>query len=455
MALRSMIAPKTTRAARLYRLARESAQQEAAAATAAGGAAAASSLPSSEGQLMTWVNAHMRRDADMRLSKEEEQLREAKIPLAAGDNNFVSNNEMNNGSAMVYREFPMFPGEYVPAGHNTLSSVRDELRMDLAAQSLKDAWMRVSGGSFFRSSEAYFSRIEGIDEHQIGEIVAACLPGFNHGESTELVSRVLETLSSPNNDAARQLNRTVSAEALGLDNAPGHYSNFLEWMGRITETKAFQTENALFQFTRRQFNQADLKTMNENLMLMSKATLAKETSDGYSHFYSILKDFATRHAAKGTRAATGVRIDPAEIDPETGIAIGYGFHRDVSINCYIRENRDGTGQITFMGKPIDLVLDNKSWVMENILWPFDEAQIDYRDFDVYFMNVGAQRPSMADERTSHACRLALSIAISKLLPVTRITLKKAGLLSVDVTTDLGTHTKFSDGIKHPRRFAKR
>eukprot|EP00758_Cryptobia_borreli_P016492 Tbor_TRINITY_DN6111_c0_g2::TRINITY_DN6111_c0_g2_i1::g.21528::m.21528 len=447
--MRSIISPKTARAARLYRQARIVSKSHTPQTSEA------RIVPSSDGEIMVWVNSHIQRDADMRLSKEEEALRESKMPVSIGNNNMVATGQINQGSMFHFREYPMFPGEYVPAGHNSLSSIRGDLRLDLAAQSVKDAWVRVSGGRYFKSTADYYSRVEGVNESQIGEIVSAVIPGFNRHESSELVTRILEIISKPDSTPARQLGRTITAEALGLDNSPGHYSNFLEWMGRITETKAFKTEHALFQFTRRAFNRNDVRVMNENYSLMSRATLDKESSDGYSHFYSILKDFAVKAAREDTRHQIGVRIDGHELDEETGIAVGSGFHLDRKVTAFIRENRDKTGKMNFMGKPIHVAFDGRSWVMEQLLWVFDEAGLDYRDFDVYIKNEGPTSPFMGDLNTGMASRLAIANALVRLIPLVRPPLKKAGLLSADSRLLPGHSYKFADGFKHRRRFSKR
>lgn len=437
------MAPKTAKAARLYRLSRALQRS------------GDPSVPKSEAELMVWVNSHIRRDVDKRLSKEEEGLRETRIPLIAGAHNATAEGQVTQGSMFHYREFPMYPGEYVPADHDSLASIRSKLKSDIAAQSIKDAWMRVSGGDFFGSVSDYYSRVEGLDEHQIGDIVAAVVPGFNPQESSELVTKVLESISQKESTPSRELQRTISAEAVGLDNAPGHYSNFMEWMGRLTETKSFKTEHALFQFTRRKFNHKDVRIMNENLNLMSKSTLAKESSDGYSHFYALLKDLSVKTTGDDTRHQIGVRIDRREMDEETGIAVGSGIAYDRIIIAYVRENRDHTGSMTFMGKPVGEAFDGRPWVMEHLLWPFDEAGVSVRDFDISLVNAGTQLPFMGDPKTASACRLAIAIALSRLMPTTRIPLKKAGLLSVDRRVDLAPHPRFSDGVRAGRGFAKR
>lgn len=437
------MAPKSAKAARLYRLARTLQRT------------GDPSVPKSEAEVMVWVNSHIRRDADKALSKEEEGLREVKLPMVGGTHNTTAEGQAMQGSMFHYREFPMYPGEYVPADHDSLASIRNKLKTDIASQNIKDAWLRVSGGDFFNSVSKYYSRVEGLDEHQIGDIVAAAIPGFNPQESSELVTKVLESISKKDSTPSRELQRTISSEAVGLDNAPGHYSNFMEWMGRLTETKAFKTEHALFQFTRRQFNFKDVRDMNENLNLMSKATLAKESSDGYSHFYAVLKDFAVKTAGEDTRHQIGVRIDRREMDEETGIAIGSGIAYDRVVIAYIRENRDHTGSMTFMGKPVNEAFDGRSWVLEHLLWPFDEAGLSARDFDVSLINAGTQMPFMGDRKTAGACRLAIAVALTRLIPMVRVPLKKAGLLSVDRRVDLAPHPRYADGIRKGRAFAKR
>ena len=179
--MKRLLSPKTARHARLFRLANSLGAEK--------------GVPQSDGERLTWVNAHVRRMQDIELSREEEALRERMMPLEVGDNAVVSNNQATHGNLFHFREYPMYPGEYVPAGHNTLSSLRDELRNDLTAQSLKEAWMRVSGGMHFRSVEDYYASVDGLDEEQLGEIVSALLPDLCKYEARALVMKVLDRKS--------------------------------------------------------------------------------------------------------------------------------------------------------------------------------------------------------------------------------------------------------------------
>ncbi|EPY42422.1 hypothetical protein AGDE_01501 [Angomonas deanei] len=398
-----------------------------------------------------------KRNQDKELSREEEQLRERLIPLEVGENAIVANNQASHGNLFHFREYPMYPGEYVPAQHNTLASLRDELRMDLTAQSLKEAWMRVSGGVFFNSVEDYYASVDGLDEEQVGEIVSALLPNLRKYEAQALVTHVLESLSKSSDSVTQRLSRTIAADAVGLDNAPGHYTNFIEWMGRMAETTAFKTEHALFEFSRRKFNREDVRVMFENYNLMSKATLEADSADSYSHFYSVLKDFSRKVAGEDTRHQIGVRIDESEVDEKSGFAVGHGRAdgEKYMFTAFIRENRDGNGTVTMMGKPLGEAMDNKSWLMEMILMPFDEGKLNYRDFDVNLISEGKAMPSYANEIAAFACRMAVATAITKLLPLTRIPLKKSGLLSVDRRREPGQFPGYVDGKKNKRKFAKR
>ncbi|AAZ13076.1 ribosomal protein S9/S16, putative [Trypanosoma equiperdum] len=443
--MQKLLSPRTARHARLFRLAGKLADS------------GSPGVPKSDGERLVWVNSHVRRDKDISLSQEEERIRELMMPLEVGENSFAANGQATHGNLFYFREYPMYPGEYVPAEHNTLSSLRDELRLDLTAQSLKEAWMRVSGGVYFQSVDEYYASVDGLDAEQIGEVLAALFPELNCYEAQALVQRTLECISRPVSAASRQLSRTITAEAVGLDNAPGHYTNFLEWMGRLTETRAFKTEHALFEFSRRKFNRDDVRVMFENYRLMSKATLLADSADSYSHFYTVLKDFARKVAGEDSRHQIGVRIDEAEVDPETGIAVGRGCAdgEKYHFTALLRENRDHNGIITVMGKPLSLVLDNKAWLMEMVLMPFDEANLDYRDFDVHIVSEGHAMPSIANEIAAFALRMAVANALVKLIPLTRIPLKKSGLLSVDRRRERGQFPGYLDGKKVKRRFAKR
>lgn len=440
--MKQLLAPRTARHARLYRMVSVLKMPGA---------------PQSDGERLAWVNSHVKRDEDKNLSRLEEEIRESTMPLEVKQNSIVSSNQASHGNLFHFRDYPMYPGEYVPAEHNTLSSLRDELRFDLTAQSLKEAWMRVSGGMYFKSLEDYYASVDGLDEEQLGEIVSAVLPDLNRYESRALVTRVLESLSKPSDSPARRLGRTITADAVGLDNAPGHYTNFLEWMGCMTETRAFKTEHALFEFSRRKFNRDDVRVMYENFNLMSKATLQADSSDSYSHFYSLLKDFSRKVAGEDTRHQVGVRIDNAEVDLETGISVGHGRAdgEKYMFTALIRENRDKNGSVTLMGKPLSVAFDNKSWLMEMVLMPFDESKLDYRDFDINIVSEGKAMPSIANDIAAFACRMAVANAITKQLPLTRIPLKKAGLLSVDRRREPGQFPGFVDGKKNKRKFAKR
>ena len=442
--MRALIGPRTARHARLLRLAHELDKKGVA------------GVPKSDGEKMVWVNSHVRKEDDERLSKLEEKLREAQMPLGVGENAVISHGQASQGNLFQFREFPMYPGEYVPPQHNTLSSLRDELRMDLTAQSIKEAWLRVSG-TFVNTVDEYYSHVDGLDVTQLTEIISAVQPQLSKYQARALTNKVLESIAKPADNVSRRLSRAITAEAVGLDNAPQHYTNFMEWMSRLSETKAFKTEHALFQFSRRKFNRADVRVMFENYNSMSMAALQQDSADSYSHFHTILKDFAIKVAGQDTRHQIGVRIDKPEVDIETGSAVGHGRADGFKyvFTAIIRENRDHNGSITIQGKPLHVAFDNQSWLMEQILLPFDEAKLDARDFDVSIINEGRSDPFIGNDISAYGCRLAVAQSISKLMPLTRIPLKKAGLLSFDKRNRLGQSPKFLDGKMMRRMFRKR
>lgn len=440
--MHAFISPRTARQAKLLRIVQRLAKKNPA-------------VPQSAAEQMLLVNSQCRKEEDVRLSQEEESLRAATLPVNITEHSVVPFGQTSKGNVYHFRDFPMYPGEYVPPETNTLASLKDELKLDLSAQSLKHAWMNVSGGEFFKSVEDYYSRADGLDEHHLAEIVSALFPSLDKAESNALISKVLEKLSQPASGPARQLSRKITAEAVGLDDAPGHYTNFMEWMGRITDTKAFKTEHALFQFCRRKFNRKDVRVMFENYNLMGNAYLKKAMSDGYSHIYEVLKDFCVKVNGEDTRHQLGVRIDPPEYDEETGLAFGYGKSDYAEVTAFVRENRDGKGRMFMMGKPLREVFADHAWTMERILQPFDEASLNFRDFDVYFLNEGRAAPFLGHERMASACQLAVATALSKLMPLTRIPLKKAGMLSFDRRKELGQNPGFLDGKSVGRFFRKR
>lgn len=411
----------------------------------------------SDGERLTWVNSHIKSIQDKELSRLEEYLREKQIPLRISENSFASGKQASHGNLFHFREYPMYPGEYVPPEHKTLSSLKDDLRKDLTAQSIKDAWMQVSGEMTFKSIDDYYASTDGIDEEQVGEIIAATLPGLTKFEAEGLVSHVLESVSSPSETPQRQLCRSITADAIGLGDSPGHYKYFLDWMGKMTETRAFKTEHALFEFSRRKFNKNDVRLMFENYKLLSKAALESARADSYSHFYEVLKDFSRKVSGEDTRHQIGVRIDPPEVDIKTGTSVGVGVADGLKYRfvALLRENRNRNGKIHVMGKPLYVAFDNKSWLMEMILMPFDEAKLEHHDFDVNIISEGKAMPSVANEIAAFACRMAVANAIAKLLPITRIPLKKAGLLSVDRRREPGQFPGYIDGKRNKRKFAKR
>ena len=420
------MAPATAKQARLLRLANRLGSQGVA------------GVPKTETERLLWARSHAEWDRQAFLADEEETLRAKMLPRVFGANNLQQGSA--HGTALFHlREYPMFPGEYIPPEQNTLASIRDELKSDLTAQNLKHAWHKVQG-AHFESSEELYARSEGLDDTQIGEVVAALFPFLGIDDARALVRRTVESLSRPDSTPSRQLNNTVSAEALGLDNTPGHYTNFLEWIGRVMDTKAFQTEHALYQFCRRRFNREDVRVMWENYKLFSKESLALAQSDSYSHFFEVLKDYKSKLYARDTRPQKGVRIDPQEVDPDTGIAVGFGSFMKIDTVCWMRENRDATGLMTAQGKPIHEVCADAAWNMEELLWPFDEAGLNVREFDVYIDTTrNFVAPTIGQLEWCQSARLAIANAIAKMIPPCRVPLKKAGLLTVDKRLPIEGH----------------
>ena len=124
--------------------------------------------------------------------------------------------------------------------------------------------------------------------------------------------------------------------------------------------------------------------------------------------------------------------------------------------CLIRENRDGTGEMYSQGKPIRGTLLDRPWIMEHVLWTFDEAGVNARDFDVYFINKSvANSPDHDSYNVGRAMRLALARGLSNLMPITRIRLKKAGLLTFDPHAAIEHHPGYLNQGQKRRRFSKR
>lgn len=443
MALR--LAPTTARQARLLRVANSLARKQTPGA------------PTSEADKLLWVRSHARLEADQRFSKLEEAERMKMLPTTTGTNNPATHGTSTTGENLFhFREYPMYPGEYVPPEHNTLASVRDNLRADLSAQSIKDAWMRVSGGRFYSTTQEFYDANDGLGEEQLGDVVHALFPDLSSSEAQGLVRRIMEAMTAPTTSAARSIAGTVTADALGLDEAPQHYTNFLQWMSRMTATKAFATEMSIHQFCRRAFNKRDVHTMYNNFVTVSPDAMRRLSADGYSHFYAVLRDYSIKLAGNDTRHQIGVRIDPMEVDPKTGFAFGFGRFNEIDFVCMLRANRNGTGRMAVHGKPIAEYFGDSPKLLETILAPMDEAGLDYKDWDVYFLHTMDRGNDPSDRRQhARACELALARAITHAVPLARIPLKKAGYLSFDRTKAPGDFVGFLDQKMHRRRFVKR
>uniref|UniRef100_A0A7S1Q8W2 Uncharacterized protein n=1 Tax=Neobodo designis TaxID=312471 RepID=A0A7S1Q8W2_NEODS len=439
------MAPTTARQARLLRLANTLSRRNAPGA------------PKSEADRLLWVRSHERKEQDTRLSTEEESIRARLLPTTVGNNAVSMHTRAGGENLYHFREYPMFPGEYVPPEHNVLASVRDSLRADLTAQSVKDAWMRVSGGNFFGSPQEFYASRDGLNEDQLADIVNALFPDLSTSEAQGMVRRILEAISSPSQTAHRTIAGTISADALGLDDSPGHYSNFLQWMSRISETKAFATEHSIYQFCRRAFNREDVVTMWHNYHVLSPDAVRRQSADGYSHFYSVLRDYSIKVKGTDTRHQRGVRIDPREVDPATGFSFGYGRFDRTELVCMLRPNREGRGTMTLKGKPIQEAFGGNAVWLEQILAPFDEARLNVNDFDVHFYapNEKQARPEMPAREEAIAAQFGVANAITRAIPLTRIPLKKAGYLSFDRTTVPGDHPGFRDMKYKMRPFFKR
>ena len=382
--------------------------------------------------LMVWVRSHLKRDADRRFSDREEKLRPWNEAMRSTAGKTLGSHRSSptdtDDNSFTMREFPMYPGEYIPSGHNSLATLRDELTLDLLAQNIKTSWMKITGGEFFQSMPEYYKRVDGLDEALLQDIVGAIYPNLDVHDTRALIRKVLETLSTDSNTVIRALSRTVTAECLGLDDAPQHYTNFLEWMSRMMDTVGFKTENAIYQFCRRKFNAYDVRLMYENYSMMGKNFLDAAKVDGYTHYYLIMKDYIRKLHSKDSRAQIGVRIDPVEYDPKTGFAYGWGFHNELFVYAHIRENISGTGEIVLHGEPVATYLGDQSWWLEYLLQPFDDAGLSFKDFDVQ-LKAELVHPRGDKNRLCRAGRIAIAMGLTKLMPITRIHLKKAGMLS--------------------------
>ena len=169
----------------------------------------------------------------------------------------------------------------------------------------------------------------------------------------------------------------------------------------------------------------------------------------------MFKDYYYKIASVDSRPQVGVRIDPQEIDEETGMSIGYGKQDYYNAICYLRENTNKEGSLTINGKPASVLIQDKAWWLEHLLWPFDEASLNYKDFDCSIIYTGQKEPEPELELLAPSCRMAIASAISKMFPVRRIPLKKAGLLTLDRRKEIGEHVGFLDKKIKRRKFRKR
>eukprot|EP00760_Papus_ankaliazontas_P018484 PhM_4_TR17510/c0_g1_i2/m.51081 len=413
-------------------------------------------------EMMVQVRSHIQSQEDRKHSVLEEAARPWHEVFGGAESRTLesyrttSAESTEDGNIFTFRSFPMYPGEYIPAGHDSLASLRDNLTEDLMAQNLKSAWMRVTKNmGHFDSTEEFYKRADGADEHRLMDIVCALFPAMSPDDARSLVRKVLEAISTESHSTVRVLNRTITAESLGLDNAPQHYTNFLEWMARLMDTVGFKTEHALFQFCRKKFNGYDARLMYENYLLMGRGFQEAARVDGYSHYHTLFRDYIAKITSADSRGQIGVRIDPTEVDLKTGIAVGWGVHKDYHVTALVRENVDGTGKMFVQGEPLNVVFKDQAWTMEMLLQPFDEAGLNFKDFDVYLSaDFTVSGPHTKQMTMGKAGRMAISMALTKMMPITRIALKKVGFLSFSRRRPWGTRPGYHNKNKH-RFFAKR
>eukprot|EP01063_Lacrimia_lanifica_P022264 TRINITY_DN2990_c0_g1_i3.p2 TRINITY_DN2990_c0_g1~~TRINITY_DN2990_c0_g1_i3.p2 ORF type:complete len:242 (+),score=111.26 TRINITY_DN2990_c0_g1_i3:714-1439(+) len=204
----------------------------------------------------------------------------------------------------------------------------------------------------------------------------------------------------------------------------------IEAIARRQDSKAHKVAEAREQFfAELNFKWKHLEQLRKNANLTGEKYM-NNVEDVVDVVYDLFKDYIKwldeggkddgEEAERTKKIPIGERL---VVDEKLQYAYGTGTHRHAEAICRIRENADGNGKMAVNGAVPISAFRGHVHAVEALLQPFDECDLNVFDFDV---DIEAFCSSVFLQGS--AGRMAISNALVKLLPHTKVHLHNASFL---------------------------
>ncbi|KAJ9456742.1 hypothetical protein DIPPA_57496 [Diplonema papillatum] len=383
---------------------------------------------SSEMDLKIWMNNHLREKGDQEFSRIQEEAWEPYMPGSTDHRSqksaTFSEVGRSRGGPVRQHSLPLFPGEY----HANPDDVQS-----LSVQNLKGLYSTVAReGEMFSKKHDLLLRIPSLDYEKIEELVSNLFPNMEREESNALLAKVVQSIQlGVDNEHVAEKKRILTSEMLQLQGYPQTFTAMVEAIGRRKQSKAHKVSTAREEFYKNlNFKWEHLQSLRRNAHLLGDK-YTNTVPDIVDVVYDIYKDYIDwlekAEGKSGEESEEKIPISERQVNDEhLQYAYGTGYRRNSEAVCRLRENADGNGKMSTNGSVPIAHFRGNVHAVEVLLQPFDECDLNVFDFDVDIeVFVGSQHAQ------AEAARVAISNALVKMLPHTKVYLHMASFLYPD------------------------
>eukprot|EP01062_Namystynia_karyoxenos_P067318 TRINITY_DN61243_c0_g1_i1.p1 TRINITY_DN61243_c0_g1~~TRINITY_DN61243_c0_g1_i1.p1 ORF type:complete len:469 (+),score=132.67 TRINITY_DN61243_c0_g1_i1:115-1407(+) len=377
----------------------------------------------SEMELRVWLGKHIRERQDMQFSRDQEVAWAPYMPGAVGEKSGkvprhkAPVTALQAGSSRP-TPTPLFPGEVRAHEEDVRSITRQNVR-NLAESVLE-------GSHQFRDQQDLLLRFPELDLENVQVLIGSLFPDMDAEDTNALARRFIEALQL---DPLKQSNerkqfRMITADILQLQGYPQTFAAMMEAVGRRQESRMHKVIVAREQFFNRlEFKWSDLRAIRKNAQLIGKKFI-DATPDIVDVVYELYREYIEQ---KKEVKEDANNVQPQQVhDQELQFAHATGYRQNSQAVCRIRENSDGNGRMSVNGSVPIAHFRGRIHAVEMLLQPFDECDLNVFEFDVDLEVFGG-----GDITQAEAMRVALSNALVKMLPHTRVYLNMASFLYPD------------------------
>eukprot|EP01059_Diplonema_ambulator_P007387 TRINITY_DN16858_c0_g1_i1.p1 TRINITY_DN16858_c0_g1~~TRINITY_DN16858_c0_g1_i1.p1 ORF type:complete len:448 (+),score=177.36 TRINITY_DN16858_c0_g1_i1:39-1346(+) len=389
----------------------------------------------SEMDLRVWLNNHIREKEDQEFSRLQEKAWEPYMPggadhLAQKSPSFSVSSSGRGGPVRQHSQ-PLFPGEYRANADDVQS---------ISIQNLKTIYSSTAKArNMIASKHDLLLKIPSLDYEKLENLISNLFPNMEREETNALLAKVIESIQVQDKDVtAAKKYKVMTAEMLQLQGYPQTFTAMMDAVARRQSSKVHKVIKAREQFFEKlNFKWHHLQQLRKNTHLMGEK-YTHSVSDVVDVVYDIYKDYI-EWLDKQHDDAPDAKVPITErlvVDEEIQFSYATGKVGRAEAVVRLRENADGNGKMSVNGAVPISHFRGHVHAVEALLQPFDECDLNVFDFDVdcevYNGNTIIQ---------GAAVRMAISNALVKYLPHTKVYLNMAGFLHSGIRR--GNNVKFT------------